>query len=99
MPRIPCNTLAQRVGARDLVKRAVASGHTGWYLRVLEPGTLEPGAPIEVVDRPTREWTIRRSLPVMVHTRSPEADALGLASCRALPERWRTRLRARTGGA
>lgn len=50
-PRVPCATFAKRMGVRGWVKRFTAENRTGAYFRVLEPGTIEAGSPVEV-DRP-----------------------------------------------
>lgn len=42
-PRQPCTTLAARYGREDFVKLVVDSGRTGFYLRVLEEGTVRQG--------------------------------------------------------
>ncbi|NHB86008.1 MOSC domain-containing protein [Tessaracoccus sp. HDW20] len=51
-PRSPCYKLAKRWGIDDLVLRAQATGWVGWYLRVLEPGTVTAGAEVVLLDRP-----------------------------------------------
>jgi MOSC domain-containing protein YiiM len=50
-PRAPCFKLAMVTGHPELVKRFVESGRTGWYLRVLRPGTVPVAGPILVVER------------------------------------------------
>jgi MOSC domain-containing protein YiiM len=46
-PRLPCYKLGIRFGADDMVKRFLASGRTGFYLRVIREG--EAGAGDEIV--------------------------------------------------
>ncbi len=46
-PRFPCYKLGIKFGRDDLVPRFLASGRTGFYLRVLEEGELGPGDAIE----------------------------------------------------
>ncbi|KRC46080.1 MULTISPECIES: MOSC domain-containing protein [unclassified Nocardioides] len=55
--RTPCNDFKGWMGEsgydpRAWVKRFAAAARPGPYLRVLETGTIEAGAPIEVVHRP-----------------------------------------------
>ncbi len=50
-PRWPCYKLAMHTGIDDMVQWFVASGRSGWYLRVLEPGMAPIGGPIEIVTR------------------------------------------------
>ncbi len=58
-PRIPCQTFARAMpGVPRWVKRYAARGRTGAYLRVLQPGAVQPGDPVEVVDRPAHGITV-----------------------------------------
>jgi len=47
-PRWPCYKLAMHTGFPDMVKRFVASGKSGWYLRVLEEGEAPASGTIAV---------------------------------------------------
>lgn len=42
-PRVPCANLARRIGRPDWVKLTIRENRTGFYLRVLETGTLREG--------------------------------------------------------
>ena len=42
-PRVPCANLARRIGRADWVRLTVRENRTGFYLRVLEAGTVQPG--------------------------------------------------------
>jgi MOSC domain-containing protein YiiM len=57
-PRSPCYKLATVTGRPDLLKRLVRAGRTGWYLRVIEPGTVPVAGPIRVVARDPAEITV-----------------------------------------
>ncbi len=48
-PRIPCGTLATRVGDPQFVKRFAAAARPGAYARVITPGALAAGDACEVV--------------------------------------------------
>ncbi len=58
VPRIPCRTFASWLDERGWVKRFTDRAIPGAYLRVVEPGTIEAGDPITVVDRPGHDVTI-----------------------------------------
>lgn len=45
-PRWPCYKLALHSGRVDMIKRFVAAGRCGWYLRVLEAGMAPVAGPI-----------------------------------------------------
>ena len=50
-PRWPCHKLALHSGRPDMVKRFVAAGRSGWYLRVLEEGVAPTSGTIEILER------------------------------------------------
>jgi MOSC domain-containing protein YiiM len=58
-PRIPCKIFQAWMGEPQWVKRFTAQGDVGAYLRVLRPGTVRAGDPIEVLDRPAHGVTAR----------------------------------------
>lgn len=57
-PRVPCATFAAHMGVRGWVKAFTARGRTGAYLAVLQPGTIRPGAAVEVAWRPGHGITV-----------------------------------------
>lgn len=57
-PRIPCRTFAGWLGERGWVKRFTRAAVPGAYLRVLEPGEVRSGDPVEIVHRPDHEVTV-----------------------------------------
>ncbi|HUP31509.1 MAG TPA: MOSC domain-containing protein [Gaiellaceae bacterium] len=46
-PRIPCSVFATRMGEADWVKRFAAARRPGLYVRVLEPGEVAAGDPVQ----------------------------------------------------
>lgn len=65
LPRNPCYRLAARHGVRRLPLWFERSGRTGFYLRVLEPGELGVGCPIELVHRRYSHATVAEANRVM----------------------------------
>ncbi|ESU48798.1 hypothetical protein P376_3217 [Streptomyces sp. HCCB10043] len=55
--RIPCRTFAEHLGEQGWVRRFTQEGVTGAYLRVIEPGAVRAGDPVEIVHRPDHEIT------------------------------------------
>ncbi|WP_097916147.1 MOSC domain-containing protein [Streptomyces sp. b84] len=55
--RIPCRTFAHHLGEKGWVRRFTQQGATGAYLRVIEPGAVRAGDPIEIAHRPDHEIT------------------------------------------
>jgi MOSC domain-containing protein YiiM len=49
-PRIPCSTFATRMGESNWVKRFADARRPGLYVRVLEPGEVTVGDPVERIN-------------------------------------------------
>lgn len=56
--RIPCTTFQGHLGEKGWVRRFTRKGAPGAYLRVIEPGEIRAGDPIEIVHRPDHEVTV-----------------------------------------
>ncbi|MBM3771120.1 MAG: MOSC domain-containing protein [Acidimicrobiia bacterium] len=91
-PRQPCWKLARKWRIKDLAARAIHTGRTGWYFRVLEDGTVGVGDSVTLRERPHPEWTIAAANRVM-HFR--EGDTWALAHLDHLSQSWKHTLRAR----
>lgn len=71
-PRQPCWKLSQRWGLPKLAVRVQQTRRTGWYLRVLCEGTLNPGDEIRLVEQPFPKLTINYANEVMYgHPKTP----------------------------
>ncbi len=57
--RIPCRTFAGHLGERRWVRRFTEEAAPGAYLRVIEPGEIRAGDPVEIVRRPDHGVTVR----------------------------------------
>lgn len=96
-PRSPCYKLATVTGRPDLLKRFVRSGRTGWYLRVLRPGTVPVAGPVEVVGRGPAGITVlaaHRALTAETGRGALEA----IVAEPTLADAWRDALHQRLGG-
>ncbi|WP_433610165.1 MOSC domain-containing protein [Prescottella agglutinans] len=58
-PRVPCGTFAHWSGEPRWVKRFTERADVGAYLRVLVPGHLQAGDPVEVLSVPSHGVTVR----------------------------------------
>ncbi|MDQ1047960.1 MOSC domain-containing protein YiiM [Streptomyces sp. V4I2] len=56
--RIPCLTFQGHMGEQRWVKRFTQKGASGAYLRVIEPGEIRAGDPVEIVHRPDHDVTV-----------------------------------------
>ena len=58
-PRVPCYKLGWRMNDVRFVKRFGHALRPGAYLRIVEPGSVERGNPVEVLARPAHGVTVR----------------------------------------
>ncbi|MFD5428434.1 MOSC domain-containing protein [Streptomyces sp. NPDC127084] len=56
--RVPCNTFQGHLGERGWVRRFTRTAAPGALLRVIEPGTIQAGDPIEIAHRPDHDITV-----------------------------------------
>lgn len=63
-PRVPCWKLAMKWGADDLPAMVRDTGKTGFYFRVLSPGSVEPGE-LVLVSRDPAGVTVEEANAVM----------------------------------
>jgi MOSC domain-containing protein YiiM len=57
-PRQPCSKFGYKMGDPLIIKRFARALRPGAYLRIIEPGEIGAGDPIEVVSRPEHEVTM-----------------------------------------
>jgi MOSC domain-containing protein YiiM len=94
-PRQPCWKLARRWRMHELTALVVRNGRSGWYLRVLEQGWIEPQMPVTLIERRNPEWSIARANDILHHRRSDLPLTLELACVPRLADSWVAELQAR----
>ncbi len=94
-PRSPCWKLARRWRVPSLALWVQETGFTGWYLRVLQPGSVEAGQALVLRERPHPDWTITRLNAARFGQATDVAQLTELAACQALSENWRAWFRRR----
>lgn len=91
-PRQPCWKLARRWKTKDLAVRVQQTGYSGWYLRVVEEGTVTAGDAIQVFQNPLPEWTIARANEVMYDGQGDRDATAELAAVEPLAGSWKRQL-------
>jgi len=89
-PRLPCFKLALALETPSITKTFLESGRTGFYLRVLQKGTLQAGDPIYPL--PSREparVTIAEFVELYRIKRATRDQIRKILSLSALPEDWK----------
>ena len=93
-PRLPCFKLGIRMGDPHFLRRFLAAGRTGAYLRIVREGDVGAGDSVQVTDRPAHGITLR-DMTEALH--DPE-KASALVLIPRLPKFWR-RIAEEIGGA
>ncbi|QSO54466.1 MOSC domain-containing protein [Alicyclobacillus curvatus] len=91
-PRSPCWKLGRKHHLPQLPADVERFGWTGWYVRVLQTGTVEAGMEIRLIHRLHPQWTIRQTHKIRRDSLVMPEDALALAACTELSPDWRRML-------
>jgi MOSC domain-containing protein YiiM len=91
-PRQPCSNITHRWRVPRLTEQVAATGRHGWYMRVLEEGSVEAGEPVVLLERPAPAWTIGRAMRAMQRRQVDAAEAAALLEVPGLSDAWRTTL-------
>lgn len=97
-PRQPCHKLAARHDQARLTLWVQESGLTGWYFRVLEPGEVQAGLPLDHLSRPEEPVTLAEANRVMHRDRQDLPAIRRLLAQPALSRSWRATLEQRLAG-
>lgn len=95
-PRSPCWKIDRRYGVEGMTQLIQDEGITGWYFRVLEVGSVEPGCPFELIERLTPDLTVQTLLALWREHRPDPALLERIALTPGLTENWRKKLRDRS---
>lgn len=93
-PRYPCFKLGIRMGDPLFPRRFLASGRTGFYLRVVEEGELGAGDPVGLVER-SDGLTVRDLWHLVVVDKGDTEGARRALQCPTLGPEWREPLEER----
>lgn len=94
-PRSPCGTLVRFLGYPMIMKWMSDHDATGYYLRVLEPGEIEPDSELELLERGDSRWTIAR-LNRLIHLEAGDRSVVDAAlKVELLSQNWKEGLRHR----
>ena len=92
-PRQPCWKIARRWGLSHLTKRVAQTGRTGWYIRVHEPGQIQAGQEISLLERPHPDWSIADANDVLFGKRKKDESAVReLMNLAELADAWKADL-------
>lgn len=87
--RQPCWKLNARFGRDDIASRTQLSGRTGWYYRVLEEGSAEPGDQLVLAERPRADWPLSRLIALLYRNRECYGELQDMSELTELADGWR----------
>jgi len=79
-PRQPCFKFALHFGDKRLPKAMVRSGRSGWYYRVVEPGTCVAGDAVALVDRPQPTFCFSRLVSIVNRGQATNEELVALST-------------------
>jgi MOSC domain-containing protein YiiM len=88
-PRVPCYKLAAKFGREDIVKRFLASGRSGFYLKVVQEGEVGAGDAIELMSRDGHAVTVAEVANLYRDGTDQVRLLQRVVQVEALPENWR----------
>jgi MOSC domain-containing protein YiiM len=93
--RQPCWKIDHRFARKGVTARVLQTARSGWYYRVIEPGIVQAGDTLELVERGHEGWTVERVFRLLLTTKPRqgrdelrEVEKLG-----ALARSWKERAR------
>ncbi|MFZ1742235.1 MAG: MOSC domain-containing protein [Pontixanthobacter sp.] len=87
-PRQPCATIEAHLETKGVVKALVAAARSGWFYRVLEPGTATAGDHLERIECGHAKWSVARAfLATYGAARAPDRELEELATLGRVSDR------------
>lgn len=91
-PRSPCWKIDSRFSCDGMAAFIAESGLTGWYFRVLQPGTVVPGDLLTLAERQPDSLSLAAAMTLWRAHRPPLAELERLAAAPALAPGWRRKI-------
>lgn len=88
-PRLPCYKLGIRFGRPDMVKRFLASRRTGVYFAVVQPGIVEAGNVMTLINQSPHQVSIADITRVFAFDKDDQATMKRIVAIEDLSEGWR----------
>ena len=87
-PRQPCFKFALLHANNRLPKAMVKSGHSGWYYRVLQTGSIKPGDAVHLHERPNPSFPFTRLVEIVNHGQATAAELTRMVNMPGLASQW-----------
>ena len=90
--RIPCNTINKRTGIKNLMKRMIETGHTGYLCRVIKEGRITNTDRIERVFEQPEKITVSYAHSIYFYQRDSKEGIENVLKVNELAEEWKVKL-------
>jgi len=88
-PRQPCFKLGIRFGRADILKRFIASGYPGFYVRVLREGDIARGDEIRLVECAANSMSVSDIFALYFHDKGQQEQIRRASALSGLSPGWR----------
>lgn len=96
-PRFPCSKQERKLGIKGFLKAVMATGKSGWYLKVLRPGTVAAGDALILESRPEHGLTVDAANRALLGEALDSSLIERLLATEELSAVWKRGLRRRLG--
>lgn len=90
-PTERCKTIGRSVGIPKVLKVLHELQVCGFYARVVKPGKVEAGDPVELRERPQSSWSVKRLHQLMFHDLADERLVAQAMAIEQLSAEWKRR--------
>jgi MOSC domain-containing protein YiiM len=87
-PREPCFKLALRFNDKHMPKAMIRNGRAGWYYRILEPGVINPGDRVELLDRLNPTFPFTRLVELIRRGKATREELEQMRDMPGLAQNW-----------
>lgn len=94
-PRMPCYKLGIRFGRKDVIRRFLQSGRSGFYLAVTKTGELAAGNTIEILSRDENKVSVADIVRLWVRDKHDSDTMQRALKVDVLPDGWKDSFRER----
>lgn len=95
-PRYPCSKQERKLQLKGFLKAVMATGKSGWYVRVLTPGDVQAGDTLTLESRPEHGLTVADANRGLLGTELDPELVSRLLDCPELAAVWKRGLRRRS---
>ncbi len=91
-PRNPCWKIDERFGCDGMAQFIAEQRITGWYWRVVTPGTVCPGDTLALEETAPQAYTLAEAMLLWQAHRPPLADLEKLSASPGIADNWRQKI-------